>query len=287
LDIIVCVKVVPASTEVRINPETNTLMREEMELIINPFDLYAIEEGLRLREAHGGTVTVVTMGPPKAEAQLREALGMGCDAALLLSARAFAGADTWATAYTLAQGIRKLGRYDLVLCGRQAIDGDTGQVGPGIAQQLGLPQLAYVCKVREVVPPASDGDHQPLAGTNGSRPEIGSSGRVLVERLLEEGREVVETRLPALLTVVKDINVPRSPTPRGLRRASRAEITVWGPADLPDVDETALGLDGSPTRVIRIATPDARAGTVQMMAGESVEAQAAALADLVIADGVV
>ncbi|NLG29091.1 MAG: electron transfer flavoprotein subunit beta/FixA family protein [Chloroflexi bacterium] len=266
MDIIVCTKAVPSSTEVRINPETNTLMREEMELIINPFDLYAIEEGLRLQEAHGGTVTVVTMGPPKAEAQLREALGMGCDAAVLLSARAFAGADTWATAYTLAQGIRKLGRYDLVLCGRQAIDGDTGQVGPGIAQQLGIPQMTYVCKVREVVP---------------------DEGRVCVERLLEEGREVVETRLPALLTVVKDINVPRSPTPRGLRRASRAEITVWGPDDLPGADATALGLDGSPTRVIRIATPDARAGTVRMMVGESVEAQAAALADLVIADGAV
>lgn len=265
MDIIVCIKAVPSSTEVRINPETNTLMREELELIINPFDLYAIEEGLRLQEAHGGTVTVLTMGPPKAEAQLREALGMGCDAAVLLSARAFAGADTWATAYTLAQGIRKLGCYDLVLCGRQATDGDTGQVGPGIAQQLGIPQLTYVCKVRELAP---------------------VEGRVRVERLLEEGREVVETHLPALLTVVKDINVPRAPTPRGLRRATRAEIATWGPDDL-DVDAVNLGLEGSPTRVMRIATPEPRADAVRLVVGESVAAQAAALADLVLADGVV
>jgi len=279
LDIIVCIKAVPSSTEVRINPETNTLMRDQMELIINPFDLYAIEEALRLQEAHGGTVTVLTMGPPKAEEQLREALGMGCDAAVLLSAREFAGADTWATAYTLAQGIHKLGRYDLVLCGRQATDGDTGQVGPGIAQQLGVPQLTYVCKVREIAPAA--------ASEQGADRCSPTGGHVIVERLLEEGREVVETRLPALLTVVKDINIPRSPTPRALRRASRAEIAVWGPDDLPGVEMAALGLDGSPTRVIRMATPEARAGAVRIVAGESVEAQAAALAELLLAEGVV
>jgi electron transfer flavoprotein beta subunit len=283
LDIIVCIKAVPSSTEVRINPETNTLMREQMELVINPFDLYAIEEGLRLQEAHGGTVTVLTMGPPKAEAQLREALGMGCDAAILLSAREFAGADTWATAYTLAQAIRKVERYDLVLCGKQAIDGDTGQVGPGIAQQLGIPQLTYVFKVREIVPASASAlERQALAGTDACVP-----GRVRVERLLEEGREVVETRLPALLTVVKDINRPRSPTPRGLRRASKAQIPVWGAADLPGVDMAALGLDGSPTRVMRIATPEPREGAVQMVTGATLEQVATTVVDLVMADGVV
>lgn len=257
---IVCIKAVPDTTDVRINPETNTLMREEMQLVINPFDMYAIEEALRLQEAHGGIVTVLTMGPPKVEAQLRDALAMGCDEAILLSAREFAGADTWATAYTLAQAIRKLDPCDVILCGKQAIDGDTGQVGPGIANQLGIPQLTYVSKVRGMDPDGST---------------------IVVERLLEEGREIVRSQTPVLLTVVKDINKPRDPTPRGIRKARRADIPVWTPANI-DADARYLGLDGSPTKVVQVFTPPRRTDQVQFIQGDSAEQAAERLADILL-----
>ena len=263
---IVCIKSVPDTTEVRFNPETNTLMRDEVEAIINPFDMYAIEEALRLREAHGGTVTVITMGPPKAEKELKEAVAMGCDEAILLSAREFAGSDTWATAYTLALGIRKIGDYDLVLCGKQAMDGDTGQVGPGIANQLGIPQLTYVFKIREV-------DFE--------------EGRIQVERLLEEGREVVQTRLPVLLTVVKDINQPRYPTFRGIRAARKMQIPVWASADMDGAETRYLGLEGSPTKVIKVFTPPKREGEVEMIAADGMAAMTDILSDKLISDQVV
>jgi len=266
LHVIVCIKSVPDTTEVRFNPETNTLMRDEVESIINPFDTYAIEEGLRLTEAHGGKVTVLSMGPPKAEKELKEAIAMGCHEAVLLSAREFAGSDTWATAYTLAQAIRKLGDYDIVLCGKQAMDGDTGQVGPGIANQLGISQLTYVSKIREV----------DLEGRS-----------ITVERLLEEGREMVRTQLPALLTVVKDINQPRYPTFRGIRRARNMQLPTWTPDDLPGIERQYLGLDGSPTKVIRVFTPPPREEKVQMIAGETVEEMADLLAGKLIAEKVV
>ncbi len=150
MKIIVCIKQVPATTKVKINPETNTLIREGVESIINPFDAYAIEEGVRVREHCGGTVTVLTMGPPQAEAALREAISLGADEAVLLSDRAFAGSDTWATSYALAQGIKKVGDFDLIVCGKQAIDGDTAQVGPGIAEFLGIPFVAYIRKIEEI-----------------------------------------------------------------------------------------------------------------------------------------
>jgi len=266
LRIIVCIKSVPDTTEVRFNPETNTLMRDEVASIINPFDTYAIEEAIRLQEAHGGSVTVVTMGPPKAEKELKDAVAMGCDDAVLLSARDFAGADTWATSYTLAQAIKKLGDYDIVLCGKQAMDGDTGQVGPGIANQLGIPQLTYVSKIRAVDPAART---------------------IEVERLLEEGREIVVTSLPALLTVVKDINQPRYPTFRGIRKANKMQIPVWGPAELPGSDLKLFGLNGSPTKVVKVFTPPKREGKVEMIAGETVDDLAGALADKLLADKVV
>lgn len=266
MHIIVCIKSVPETTEVRFHPETNTLMREGAGAQINPFDLYAIEEAVRVKEAHGGLVTVLTMGPPRAEEQLREALAVGCDETVLLSSAAFAGSDTWVTAYTLAQAIRRLGAFDLILCGKQAIDGDTGQVGPGIAAQLGLPQLTYVSRLREVDPAA---------------------GILRAERLLEEGCEVAETRLPALLTVLKDINKPRDPSPRLLRRARRAEIPVWTEADLPEVQARFLGLEGSPTKVVQVFSPPKREGGVRWIVGESPQAQAAALVAQLIADGVV
>src|SRR3989338_5885623 len=147
MNIIVCIKQVPETTEVRINPETNTLVREGVKSIINPFDMYAIEEAVRLKEKLGGKATVITMGPPQAEGALREAISMGIDDAILICDRAFAGSDTWATSYTLSKAIEKIGDYSLIICGKQAADGDTAQVGPGIAAHLDLPQVTYVKKI--------------------------------------------------------------------------------------------------------------------------------------------
>jgi len=256
LHIIVCVKSVPDTTEVRFDPETNTLMRDQVAAIINPFDMWAIEEALRLRDRFGGQVTALSMGPPKAENELREAAAMGCDRAVLLCDRAFAGADTWATAYTLARAVEKLAPYDAILCGRQAMDGDTGQVGPGIANQLGIPQLTYVARLREV-------DTE--------------DNTITVERLLEEGREIVRAPLPAVVTVVKDINEPRYPTLRGLRRAKRLEIATWGPDDV-SADATLTGLNGSPTQVVRIFSPAKREGQVELLNDDTPKASAEALA---------
>ena len=263
---IVCIKSVPETTEVRINPETNTLMRSEVGSIINPFDMYAIEEALRLRERHGGTVTVLTMGPPQAEKELRDAVAMGCDDAVFLSSPAFAGSDTWATSYALARAIAKLGTYDVVLCGKQAVDGDTGQVGPGIAGQLGIPQLTYVSRIVSL---DEDARH------------------IVVRRLLEEGHELVATSLPAVLTVLKDINIPRFPTFRRIRRAERLDIPVWTPDDLPDIEPQLLGLEGSPTRVARIFAPPRHEGRLQLFDGDTPEQAAVALAEQLIADRLV
>ncbi|NPV71220.1 MAG: electron transfer flavoprotein subunit beta/FixA family protein [Firmicutes bacterium] len=232
--IIVCIKQVPDTTEVKIDPETGTLVREGVPSIINPFDTYALEEGIHTREQLGGTVTVVSMGPPQARDALRDAVAMGADDAVLLSDKRFAGADTLATAYTLARAIKQLGGADLILCGKQAIDGDTAQVGPGVAEELDIPHVTYVKKVV-----AFDG------------------GRVRVERMVEGGVEVVESTMPVLLTVMKDINQPRLPTLKGIMRAKRTEIKVWGLEDI-GADEERTGLKGSPTEVVRVFTPELR-----------------------------
>ncbi|UCF78372.1 MAG: electron transfer flavoprotein subunit beta/FixA family protein [Candidatus Eiseniibacteriota bacterium] len=245
---VVCIKQVPESPNVGIDPSTNTLIREGIPSIVNPFDTYAIEEALLLKDKFGGKVTVMTMGPAQAAEALREALAMGADEAMLLSDRAFAGADTWATSYTLAKAVEKVGDYDIVFCGKQAIDGDTAQVGPGIARRLGIPQLTYVSKIREI--------------------DIDAK-RIVVERMLEAGKEVVESKLPALVTVVKDINQPRFRTLIGIRKASQAEIPVLGPADLGCEAEN-IGLAGSPTEVIKIFTPEPRKGG-QVLEGEPEE----------------
>jgi electron transfer flavoprotein beta subunit len=232
MHIIVCIKQVPDTTNVRIHPETNTLIREGVESIVNPFDMYAIEEALRLRERQGGTITAITMGPPQAEGALREALALGVDDAVLISNRAFAGSDTWATSLTLARAIRKIEDYDLILCGKQAIDGDTAQVGPGIAVHLQIPQITFVKKIEEI-----------------------SEKAIRAERMMEEGYQVVESPLPVLLTVVKEINEPRLPSLRGKMRAKKAEIPVWGPDDIGIAPEE-VGLNGSPTYVSRIFAPE-------------------------------
>jgi electron transfer flavoprotein beta subunit len=246
--IVACIKQVPDTTDVRIDPETRTLVREGVESITNPFDEYAVEEALLTREKYGGEVHVITMGPPQAIEVLKNALAIGADYVYLISDNAFAGSDTWATAYTLAQAIKKIGTVDLVVCGKQAIDGDTAQVGPGVATQLGMPQLTYVSKVREI-----DLENK----------------RVVVERMLEDGKQVVECPLPALITVVKDINEPRLPSLLGIKKAAKAEIPTWTIEDFP-VDKTKCGLEGSPTEVVRVFTPEPRGGG-EILEGELTE----------------
>jgi electron transfer flavoprotein beta subunit len=228
---IVCLKQVPGTTEVKIDPATNTLIRQGIENIINPFDTYAIEEAVRLREKHGGKVAVMTMGPPQAEAALREAISLGADEAVLLSDRAFAGADTWATAYTLSRAVIKIGQFDLVVCGRQTIDGDTGQVGPELAEMLDVPFVAYVSQIEEV-----------------------RDGYLRVRRMVEEGHEVIETTLPAVITVSKEINTPRLPSLRGIMKSKSVKIQTWGLNEL-GVDKDMVGLAGSSTQVVKIFFP--------------------------------
>lgn len=261
MEIIVCIKQVPGIAAVNINPADKTLIRENIPSIINPFDMYAIEEGLRLKERYKGTVTVISMGPPQADSALREALGIGADDAILLTDRAFAGSDTWSTAYTLGLAIKSAGKFDIIICGKQAIDGDTGQVGPELARQLNVPQLTYVFKIRELDP---------------------SAKTIVVERLLEEGREIVDAKLPALLTVVKDINKPRFGTIMNIHRASKMKIKTMTANDLSGVDMSKLGLDGSPTRVTDIFNPPKREGILNMIQADTVEQAAAILADRIM-----
>ncbi len=246
MHIVVCIKQVPDTADVKIDPKTNTLIREGVVSIINPFDMYAIEESLRLKEKLGGKVTVVCMGPPQAENALREAIAMGADAGILVCDRAVAGSDTWATSYTLALAMKKIGDYGLILCGKQATDGDTAQVGPGIAAHLDLPQITYVRKIEEI-----------------------SADYVVGERLMEEGTEVIRAPVPCVLTVVKEINEPRLPSLKGKLAAKKAQIVRWNADDIQG-DKKNMGLDGSPTKVVRIFTPPAREGG-QIFKGEPEE----------------
>lgn len=234
MNIIVCIKQVPDTAEIRINPETNTLMREGVPSIINPFDLHALEAGLQIKEKTGGKVIVLTMGPPQAETALREAVSMGADEAVLLSDKAFAGSDTWATSYTLAQAIRKLGA-DVIFCGKQAIDGDTAQVGPETAEFLGIPHISYIRNIEEV-----------------------NDNYIRVQRLMDEGYDVVESGLPVLLTAVKELNQPRMPSLKGKMAAKKAEIKKMGKDDI-QADENNIGLKGSPTQVKNIFAPQIKA----------------------------
>jgi electron transfer flavoprotein beta subunit len=246
MEIVVCIKQVPENTEVKINPKTNTLMREGVKGIINPFDMYAIEEALRVKENRGGKVTVLTMGPPQAEESLREAISLGCDEAILVSDRAFAGSDTLATSYTLAKAIEKIGHFDLIFCGKQAMDGDTAQVGPGIATLLDIPQVTFVKKIAKI-----------------------ENDKLQVERMIEEGFEVISAPLPCLLTVVKEINTPRLPSLKGKMRAKSVQVKMWTSKDL-NVEHGRLGLEGSPTWVIKVFNPEPRHGG-QVFHGEPEE----------------
>ena len=254
MNIIVCIKQVPDTTNVRIDPETNTLVRSGVQSIINPFDTYAIEEAIRLKEKFGGIVTVITMGPPQAEEALREAISLGADEAVLISDRAFAGSDTWATSYTLSRAIPKIGKFDIIICGKQAIDGDTAQVGPGIAAFLDIPQITFVKKIEDV------------------KMEKPGNGHIKVERMTEEGYDIIESPLPCLITVVKEINEPRLPSLKGKMRAKKIEIKKLEAKDL-DADPDSLGLKGSPTKVVKIFTPPPRKGG-QILEGEAKDVSA-------------
>ncbi len=242
--VVVAVKQVPDTTQVKVNPETGTLIREGVPFIVNPFDVHAVEEALRLRDRFGCEVVAVTMGPPNSVLTLRRCLALGVDRAVLVSDRAFGGADTLATSLVLAAAVRRAavewGRVDLVLCGKQTIDGDTAQVGPGIATRLGWSQLTLVDRVLEISPEA---------------------GTLTVRRKLEGRREVVRSPLPAVVSVVREINQPRYPTvPRRLE-VEEVEIPVWdnGVLGLP---ADRVGLKGSPTSVKRIFAPERRLGEI-------------------------
>jgi len=231
MNIVVCIKQVPGTTEIKIDPQTNTLVREGVESIINPFDCYALEEAVRLRERCSGKVTVISMGPPQAEEALRETISLGADETILLSDRAFAGSDTWATAYVLSRAMASIADYDVIICGRQTLDGDTGQVGPGLSEMLGIPFVAYVSRVEEI-----------------------RDGYIRVQRMVEEGYETIEMALPAVITVVKEINVPRLPSLRGSMKAKTAQIPVWSAGDI-GAEEDKAGIAGSPTRVVKVFFP--------------------------------
>ena len=234
MDIIVCIKQVPDTTEVKIDPVTNTLIRQGVPSIVNPFDKNALEAALQLKGKHGGTVTAITMGPPQAKEALKECLAMGADSAILISDRAFGGADTLATSYALAAAIRKLDRYDIIICGKQAIDGDTAQVGPETAEHLGIAQVTYVAKME-------------ITGDTAK-----------VEREHEDGYEVIEVKLPVLISVIKSAEYePRFPSVKGTMKANKAVIPVWTAADV-DADEQRIGLKGSPTKVNKIFSPPRR-----------------------------
>ena len=258
MKIVVCIKQVPDTMDVRIDPVTNTLVREGVPSILNPFDEFAVEEGLKIREKCGGTVTAITMGPSQADEVLRLALAMGTDEVVLISDRAFAGSDTLATSYTLSRAIAKVGVVDVVITGKQAIDGDTAQVGPGIAGRLGLTPLTYVSKVESIEP---------------------DNGKIVVERLLDDGRERVEANLPVLLAVVKDINVPRQPSILKMKKVRSAVIPVWNADDI-EADRSQIGQNGSPTWVDRIFSPEFKSGG-EIFRGES-EELAGRIAELLI-----
>lgn len=250
MHIVVCIKQVPDTADVKIDPKTNTLVREGVQSIINPFDENALEAALAIKDQQGAKVTVVTMGPLQAETILREALARGADEVVLLSDRAFAGSDTWATSYALCQAIKSLEKADLLLFGKQAIDGDTAQVGPGVAEFFGWPVITDVRKI-----------------------EL-SDSRVKVERSVEIGHEVLESTLPAVLTVVKEINIPRMASLKGRMKAKKATIAPLSAAAI-HAEPANVGLSGSPTQVMRIFSPPKKTGGIRI---EGVEPLAAAQA---------
>jgi electron transfer flavoprotein beta subunit len=263
LHIVVCIKQVPDSREIRIDPKNNTLIRQGVPSIVNFYDLHGLEEALRIKDEQGARVTVVTMGPPPAEKSLKECISLGADEAVLVTDRGFAGADTLATSYVLGKTLQKVqetfGKIDVVFTGKQTLDGDTGQVGPGIACRLDLEQLTYVSKVREV----NEQSHH-----------------IIVERHLEDGIEVVQTKMPVLITALKELNKVRRASLPGMLRAARYKPVVWTTADFPDLDRKQIGLKGSPTIVSRTWVPEIRKINNTMIEADSEQAIAEKLTEV-------
>lgn len=262
LHLVVCIKQVPDSREIRIDPKTNTLVRQGVPAIVNYFDLHALEEALRIKDEHGARVTVISMGPPSAEKALRQCVSMGADEGVLVSDRAFAGADTLATSYVLASAIQKAedewGPVDAIFCGKQTLDGDTGQVGPGIACRLDIDQLTYVEKV-EVFDP--------------------EKREIIVHRHLEDGVERVKAKLPVLITALAELNRPRRASLPGLLRAARYQPIVWTTGDFENLDRSKIGLRGSPTIVSKTWVPEPKQVDTEFLEGDSPSAVAGALLD--------
>lgn len=235
MNIVVCMKQVPDTTEVRLDPETGTLIRKGVPSIINPDDKSGLEAALQLKDQEGARVIALSMGPPQAEKALREALAMGADEAVLLSDRAFGGADTWATSYTLAAALRRLS-WDLIITGRQAIDGDTAQVGPQIAEHLGLPQVSYAARIER------------------------QENSLIIRRMYEDRYQTLRVQLPCLVTALSEMNTPRYMSVAGIREAyNEKTVEVWDRETLGLTDKSVLGLKGSPTRVKKSFTKGARA----------------------------
>jgi len=246
MKIIVLVKQVPNTAEVKLDPKTGNLIREGIESIINPDDRHALEAAARLKEVAGGKVTVLSMGPPQAIDAVSEAMGMGADEGILLTDRAFAGADTWATSSTLGKAVETIGAFDVILCGRQAVDGDTAQIGPQVADYLKIPQVTYVFGIEEI-----------------------KEKSLVVKRRLEDGFERVECDLPALLTVIGEMNTPRYPLVNRLIDACRekAPIKIWNAADI-GVQTRDIGLEGSLTHVIKTFAPKLQR-QIEMIQGDA------------------
>ncbi|MEQ8825249.1 MAG: electron transfer flavoprotein subunit beta/FixA family protein [Filomicrobium sp.] len=247
MNIVVCIKQVPDSAQIRVHPVTNTIMRQGVPTIINPYDLFALEEALRLRDQYGGTVTVLCMGPPMAEDSLRRALGIGADQAVLITDRRFAGSDTLATSYALATALQKIAEdrpVDIVFTGKQTIDGDTAQVGPGVARRLDLNQLTYVSAID-------------MLDRN--------AGEIVVRRRAEGGVQVLKTKLPCLITMLEGTNTVRRGSIEDVLRAARADVTTWSAQDAGVEDLTLCGLKGSPTVVKRVFAPKPRAEKAEMV----------------------
>jgi electron transfer flavoprotein beta subunit len=260
-----CIKQVPDTAEVKIDPQTNTLIRSGVASISNPFDMVALEAALRLKEQYGGKVTAISMGPPQAEQVLREALSLGADETILLSDRPFAGADTLATSYTLVKAIERLNRHlpvDLVLCGKQAIDGDTGQTGPNIATRLGYTQLTYVVAIQWI-------DE--------------NKRQIQVRRKVEGGIEVIRGPLPALVTAELELAKPRRASLPLLIRSLRSEVKVWRAEDI-QADPQKLGLKGSPTWVKKIFSPPVREGGPKFYAHEDLQGAVEKSLEALLAD---
>ncbi len=243
MHIVVCIKQVPDARNVRIDPNTHTLVRQGVESIINPFDLFAVEAALRLKDTTGARVTTMTMGPPQAESALRDTLALGVDDAVLLSDRAFAGSDTWATSQVLAAAVRKMGDVDLVICGKQAIDGDTAQVGPEMATLLDVPYATFVKKI-----------------------DVLDGSGFKVTRQTDDGVAVWKVPTPALITVLKEVGEPRVPSLKNKMRAKKAELPVWGIGDL-GLNPDDVGLSGSYTQVVRVFSPPRRTDRI-LLEGE-------------------